>query len=163
MVAMHLIEVLLKADAILRARYLLEASVHLPRRGTRWMATFRDETGSQVWKATGLTDRNAVQAIADELEAQVKRKRAARGGQQRERPQSGITKPGQLTQREVALILGISERGVRAIEKRAFEKLRKHPALKALWREWNPSTVDEAAVPATGAGLLTGVWPINDV
>jgi hypothetical protein len=41
-----------------------------------------------------------------------------------------------LTQKEVALVMGMSERGVRAVERRALDKLRRHPALRALWTEW---------------------------
>jgi hypothetical protein len=41
-----------------------------------------------------------------------------------------------LTQKEVALVMGMSERGVRAVERRALDKLRRHPALRAIWGEW---------------------------
>jgi transcriptional regulator with XRE-family HTH domain len=42
--------------------------------------------------------------------------------------------PG-LTQREVAAALGLSERAVRNIERRAFRKLRNHPVLQAIWAQ----------------------------
>ena len=40
-----------------------------------------------------------------------------------------------LTQKEVALVIGMSERGVRAVERRALDKLRRHPALREIWGE----------------------------
>jgi hypothetical protein len=43
---------------------------------------------------------------------------------------------GLLSQKEVAVLLKISERAVRAIERRAFDKLRRHPALREFWGEW---------------------------
>ena len=76
--AEEIVGMLLEADGPLRICALIdEASVHLPRRGTCWVAAFTDENGRQVWKATGQRDRRAAQAIADELEAAAKRKRAA--------------------------------------------------------------------------------------
>jgi hypothetical protein len=41
-----------------------------------------------------------------------------------------------LTQKEVAILLNISERGVRAIERRALQKLRNHPLLRQVWRDY---------------------------
>jgi Sigma-70, region 4 len=42
----------------------------------------------------------------------------------------------QFTQKEIAIFMGLSERAVREIEKRALRKLRQHPAMRALFREW---------------------------
>ena len=64
--------------------------------------------------------------------------RVARGSGQ---PDTGFT------QQEVALILRISERAVRAIERRAVEKLRRNPALRALWREWSRGEIEEGYRP----------------
>ena len=44
--------------------------------------------------------------------------------------------------------MGISERSVRMIEERAFAKLRRHPLLKAFWREWQGGEIEEAYVVA---------------
>ena len=151
--AEEIVGMLLEADGPLRICALIdEASVHLPHRGTRWMATFRDETGKQVWKATGLTDRLAAQAIADELEAAAKRKRAAQGGPPKKpvlrvRRGSGERGLGPFTQAETAAIMRISERSVRQLQKSAFTKLRNHPALREFWREWQSGQVSEAVVP----------------
>jgi hypothetical protein len=153
--AEEIVRMLLEADGPLCMYALIdEASVHLPRRGTRWVATFRDETGNQVWKATGQRDRTAAQAIADELEAAAKRKRAAQGGQRKKpvirvRRGSGERGRGPFTQAETAAIMRVSERTVRQIEKTAFQKLKNHPALREFWREWQSGEVQEAVVPAS--------------
>jgi hypothetical protein len=107
-----------------------------------------------VWKSTGQRDRRAAQVIADQLAAEAKRKRAAQGGLPRKptirvRPGSGEHSLGLLTQAEVAAILRVSERTVREIERRAFEKLRNHPALREFWREWQTGKIGEAIVPPT--------------
>jgi hypothetical protein len=52
-----------------------------------------------------------------------------------------------LSQKEVGVILKLSERAIRAIERRAIEKLRNHPALKEIWREWQGRGIEEAHVP----------------
>jgi transcriptional regulator len=49
-----------------------------------------------------------------------------------------------LTQKEVAALLGMSERGVRNIEKRALAKLRNHPALRSLWGQIKGETSESA-------------------
>lgn len=139
MVALRIVEILLAGDGQTCARSLIEASVHLPKRGRRWIATYRDGSGRQLWKSTGLTDRGAALALAKSWEEEARRKRLARreGGRPvaRVRHDGGTNGPG-FTQRDVALFLRISERAVRDIERRAMEKLRRHPALRALWREW---------------------------
>ena len=124
------------------------------------MATFRDETGNQVWKATGQRDRRAAQAIADELEAAAKRKRFAQGGPPknlvlRVRRGSGDRGRGPFTQAETAAIMRVSERTVRQLQKSAFTKLRNHPALKEFWREWQSGQVSEAVVPTSTGWVLS--------
>ena len=47
------------------------------------------------------------------------------------------------------MILRISERAVRQIEKRAIEKLRRHPVLQGLWREMKTGDIKEATRPAS--------------
>jgi hypothetical protein len=148
MTAERLVEVLLDLDSAACLEALMtEASVHLPRRGKVWVAAFRDEHGEPRWRSTGLTDRKAAQAIADEMEAAARRKRAELGIQTRSKTRvragSGQHALGQLTQREVATIMKISERAVRAIERRAIEKLRNHPVLKEVMREWQGRGIDE--------------------
>lgn len=159
MTAKRVVEVLLDLDSAACLEALIrEASVHLPRRGTKWIAAFRDEHGKPVWRTTSLTDREAAQVVADKWEAEARRKRALRGMPPR-RPidrvwaGSGEHALALLTQREVAVIMKISERAVRQIERRAIEKLRKHPALKQVWREWQGRGIDEGAQRLTDCQL----------
>jgi hypothetical protein len=145
----EIVQILIETDSPVSARRLVEVSVHLPSRGTRWVAAFRDATGRQVWRTTGLRHREPALALGRRWEAEAKRKRAAQGALPpkptiRVRPGSGEAAIGLLTQKEVAVVLRISERSVREIERRAFEKLRRHPALKAFWREWTTGEVAEA-------------------
>src|SRR5439155_5899329 len=130
---------------------LLEATVRLPPRGGKFVAVFRGpEPGKQVWRSTGLRDRKAALALAKRWEIAARRQRAASGGGIRKptirvRRGSGEAAAGLLNQREVAAILGISVRAVREIERRAFEKLRRHPALHRFWREYATGNVEESA------------------
>src|SRR5262249_36564552 len=127
-----------------------EASVHLPPRGTKWVATFTDETGRQVWKSTGQRERSAALAQAQEWEREARAKRAAAGPSARKatvrvRPGSPERQGGLLSQKEIAALMKISERAVRSIERRALRKLRNHPALRQFWREWEGSEIEETA------------------
>jgi hypothetical protein len=48
-----------------------------------------------------------------------------------------------LTQREVAIVRGISERAVREAEKRAIRKLQQHPLLRHIWQQSLIGELDE--------------------
>ena len=94
------------------------------------------------------TDRKPVLAVATK----------PRKPTMRVRPGSAERELGLLTQREVAVILRISERAVRAIEKRAFDKIRRQ--LTDFWREWTGSEIEETTLlvdwsdrPLTGAEI----------
>lgn len=155
-----LVSALLQAEAPVSARNLIEASVHLPRRGSRWVAAFRDETGRQVWRSTGLRGRGRALAQARAWEEEAKRKRATQAVAPRKptirvRPGSGERELGLLTQAEVATIMKISERAVRAIERRAFDKLRRNPALRDFWREYATGEVKESVPRSTGPCQLS--------
>ena len=134
---------------LLESGSLGESSVHLPARGTKWVAVYTGpEPGKQIWRSTGLTDRTAALRLAKQWEAEARMQRLKAPGRPktlRHRVRSAredtASVPG-LTQREVALILGLSERAVRNIEKRALAKLRSHPEVKAL--------LDEYAVRSAG-------------
>lgn len=113
---------------------LAEATVRLPPRSTRWVAVFTgDEPGVQVARSTALTDRGAAIELARrwESEARERRRTVSHGISA---PGTKI-EPGGLSQDEVARRLNLSPRAVRAIERRALRKLRRHPALQSLWRE----------------------------
>jgi DNA-binding CsgD family transcriptional regulator len=146
----EIVEILIETDGPVDARSLVEVSVHLPARGSRWVAAFRDETGRQVWRTTGLRDREPALVLAKRWEGEAKRRQAAQPAVPprltiRVRPGSAEKEQGCLSQREVAAILRISERAVREIERRAFDKLRRHPALRDSWREWLTGEIEEAA------------------
>ena len=149
----EIVEILIQTDGPVSARRLVEVSVHLPRRGTRWVASFRDERGRHIWRSTGLREREPALALGKRWEAVAKRKRAAQGAAPtkltiRVRPGSAEQGLGCLSQKEVAAILRMPERAVREIERRAFDKLRRHPALKNLWREWQTGQIKETALGA---------------
>jgi len=120
---------------------LIEATVRRPPRSRIWVAVFTGkEPGKQVWRTTSLTDRDAALALARQWEAEARRERAASGPLTRKptirvRRGSGEAAVGLLSQKEVAALLGLSVRAIREIERRAFEKLRRHPALRRFWRE----------------------------
>jgi hypothetical protein len=78
MTIQKLIQILLESDVPLSAQGLIEASVHLPKRGSIFMAAFRDEFGRQVQQSTHERDRAAAQAVTDKLEADAREKRLAR-------------------------------------------------------------------------------------
>jgi hypothetical protein len=137
--AEELVIKLIESDVPRCARRLIEAS----------------ETGRQVSRATGLTDRQIALALAKEWESRAQRKRAAKGAYPGKasihvRPGSPEKELGCLTQKEIAVILRLSERGVREIERRAIDKLRRHPSLRAFWRRWLAGEIDESLVPQSG-------------
>jgi hypothetical protein len=83
MTAERIVDCLLDLDSAACLEALLgEASIHRPRRGRIWVAAFRDEHGER-WQSTGLTDRKAARAKANEMEAEARRKRAELGIQTR--------------------------------------------------------------------------------
>ncbi len=167
-----IVEILIRADGPVDLEALLdEASVHLPRRSSRWVASFRDGAGRQVWRATGSRSRRAALALAKQWEEEARRRRAAQPAPPRKptirvRPGSGERQLGLLSQKEVATIMKISERAVRQIEKSAFDKLRRHPALRNFWREWNTGEIEEAGLepPAEWAlsqAEIAAIWALT--
>jgi hypothetical protein len=146
MTAEQLVELILDADLPVKAALLDEAAVRRPRRGRIWIAVFTGPEPGQVWRSTGLEDREQALALARKWEAEARRERAARGGISRKptirvRPGGAEKGVGLLTQKEVAAILKLSERAVREIERRAFAKLRR--ALRSFWREHTSGDVEE--------------------
>jgi len=139
----------LLADEFLAEASIVEASVHLPRRSRVWVAAFTGPSGGQVWRSTGLTDRAQALALAKQWEAEARAQRFSLGRTLRKpilrvrRQAPGTTPSGPLTQKEVALLLNLSERGVREIERRAFEKLRQHPLLRQVWQQYLDGELDE--------------------
>src|SRR5579859_2881349 len=127
----QIVDILLAEQPVDRNR-VFEASVHRPKGGQVWMAVFTRPTGGQVWKSTGLTDRDQALLVARKWEAEARAQRARLGATTkktslRTRRSPSATGTCLLTQKEVALLLNLSERAVRGIERRAFEKIRDHP------------------------------------
>ena len=54
-----------------------------------------------------------------------------------------------MTQKEVAVLLGISERAVRDIEHRALRKIRSLPLMREVWRQYLNGELDEAQLILT--------------
>ena len=132
-----------------------EASVHLPRSGSIWVASFTGPSGGQVWKSTGLTDHEKALVLARRWEAEARAQRIRLGRPARKptlrvrRDSPGAAKSGLLTQKQVALLLNMSERGVREVERRAFQKLRQHPLLRQAWRQYQARELDEQQLELT--------------
>ena len=52
------------------------------------------------------------------------------------------------------MVLKMSERGVREVERRAFKKLRNHPLLREIWRQYLAGDLEEQAMePLTRAEI----------
>jgi Sigma-70, region 4 len=126
-----------------------EASVHLPRSGSIWVAAFTGPNAGQVWRSTGLTDHDEALRLTRKWEAEARAQRLNLGGTRStpflriRREQPGSARLGPLTQREVAQLLKMSERGVRAVERRAFKKLRQHPLMRQVWQQFLAGELDE--------------------
>lgn len=125
-----------------------EASVHLPKRSRVWQAVFTGPEGGQVWRSTGLTDREQALLVAKQWEREARAEHAKLGRSPRRpamcvRRTTPLTGTGPLTQREVAMLLNISERAVKAIERRAIQKLRNHPMLREVWQQFLSGELDE--------------------
>jgi hypothetical protein len=111
-------------------------------------------TGGQVWKSTGLTDRDQALLVARKWEAEARVQRA-RLGRTAKKPIWRVRRPasstgiGPLSQKEVAMLLNMSERGVREVERRAFQKLRNHPLLRRVWQQYLVGELEEHGLMLT--------------
>ena len=159
--AEEIVQVLL-GEARLAEPRLSEASVHRPNRSRVWVAAFTGPVGGPVQRSTGLTDRTQALLVARQWEAEARAERARLGHTTRKpvwRVPRSASSTGhcRMTQKEVALLLGMSERAVRAVERRAFEKLRRHPLLRQVWRQFPKGELDEyqqALTPEEADALL---------
>ena len=129
-----------------------EATVRLPPRSRRWLAIYTGPDGRQIARSTGLTNREQALVLARSWEASARMKR-----RQRTRPPIPLRNAGLLTHAQVGAILRISERAVREIEKRAIAKLRRHPLLRQIWREFSthhPDLEESVLLTPTEANAL---------
>ena len=136
--ATQIVDYLLE-NTVKAASVLSEATVYLPPRSTRWVAVFTGaEPGKQVRKSTGLTDRHAALVLAKKWESEAREERfRSKSPLKKPSIRVGSTEsPGLLTQKEVAAVLGMSERGVREVERRALSKLRKNKGLRDFWSKY---------------------------
>ena len=144
--ARRIVERLL-GDVALGESRLSEATVHRPLRSSIWVAVFTGPEGGQVWRSTGLSDRDQALLVARQWEAEARAQRARHTARppvwRAPRSEPGIG-PALLTQWEVALFLGLSERAVRQIERRALRKLRNHHLLRQVWQRYRAGELDEA-------------------
>ncbi|MGO8930017.1 MAG: sigma factor-like helix-turn-helix DNA-binding protein [Limisphaerales bacterium] len=95
-----------------------------------------------------MTDRDQALLVARKWEREARAERARLGRTPRKpiirvRRSASSTGISGLSQRETALLLGISERAVREIERRAIEKLSRHPLLREIWQKYLVGELDE--------------------
>jgi hypothetical protein len=123
---------------------LCEASVHRGKRSRIWVASFTGPDGGQIWRSTGLVNRAKALLLAKRWEAQARAQRSVPGlPATRPMLRSHGTGGKELSQREVAIFLGISERAVRLVERRAIQKLFNHPSLRRIWRQYLAGELEE--------------------
>lgn len=154
--ANEIVKTLLEEGEPLVPSSVTEATVHLPPRCKIWMASFTGpEPGRQVWRSTGLTDQTQALLLARKWEAEARLRRMAyRGFRKPSIRVQHSSQSGGLTQREVAVLLKMSLRGVREVERRAFAKLRRNPLLKEFWwRYLSGELEEEGQAPLTRAEI----------
>ena len=144
--AQQIVHNLLGEEPVAESR-LSEATVYRPKRCAIWQAVFTAATGGQTWRSTGLTNREEALLLAKKWEAEARAERTRLGTVKkpvwRVRRQASDTGPRPLTQREVALFMGMTERGVRQAERRALQKLRNHPLMREIWKDYDGAELDE--------------------
>ncbi len=139
------------ADAPL-GESLLEATVQRSPGRRVWNAVFTSAEGGPCWKSTGLSNRAAALLVAKRWEAEARARRARMGIRPRKplvrvRGHDPGTSTGPLSQAEVAMIMKISTRAVRQIERRAIAKLKAHPVLRRAWEQYLAGELDEDLEP----------------
>jgi hypothetical protein len=150
---------------------ICEARVHRPTRGQVWVAVFSGPAGGQIWRSTRLRDPEQALVVARKWEAQARRQRARsdlapKKPVGRVRPPAGSTGICLLTQPEVAMLLNLSERSVREIQRRAFQKIRNHPVRKQIWQKYLAGELDRDfqtgfKPPATPLRRLADRFPLS--
>jgi phage FluMu protein gp41 len=146
-VGQKIVEFVLAADVPVGA-CVCEASVHRPAGSRVWQATFAGPEGGQIWKSTGLTNQQQALLVARRwaTQARAQRERLARKARKPIVRAGQAGQGGGLTQKEVALVMKISTRAVRQIEKRAIRKLAQHAQLRQVWSEYLAGELKEHEV-----------------
>jgi len=132
---------------------LAEASLHRSKGSRIWQAAFTGPRGGQIWRSTGLTNREQALLLARKWEAEAREARGKLGGTAKKaicrvRRSASGARVG-LSQKEIALLLNMTERGVREVERRAIQKLRSDPLLRHIWREYLAGQLDEQQLTLT--------------
>jgi hypothetical protein len=147
-VAQKIVEFVI-ADNALVGTFVCEASVYRPAGSRVWQATFAGPEGGQIWKSTGLTNKQQALLVARRWAAQARAQRERTAWKAR-KPivRAGQAGPG-LSQKEIGLLLRISERAVRQIERRAIEKIKRDPQLYHVWQKYLAGELDEGQTVLT--------------
>ena len=146
--ARQILEFLLSDDPMVDLP-IVEARVYRSPRSRIWQATYTSAEGGQEWRSTGLTDKAQALRLARQWERDARAERERRGRLTRKPllrairqcPTGEGIRP--LTQEEVALVLKLSVRSVRAIEKRAVRKLMQNSQLRQVWAAYLAGELDE--------------------
>ena len=76
--AMALVDLLLDEESVVKT-HVCEATVHVPHSGRIWNAVFTGPNGGQVWKSTGMTDKEQALLLAKRWEVEAREERAKLG------------------------------------------------------------------------------------
>ncbi len=150
--AMDIVNKLLEEEPV-AIRRLWEARVYRSKRSRVWIATYTGSQGGQVWRSTHLTDYDQALALARGWEAEARAERL-RLGRPPKKPILRVLgqQPG-LTQKEVGMLMNLSERAVREIEKRAIAKLLNNPVVRKLWQDYSSGDLNEEDFRLTAAEI----------
>jgi DNA-binding NarL/FixJ family response regulator len=145
--ALKIIQFVLSDDPVTQIS-ISEARVYRPSRSRIWQATYTGAEGGQVWRSTGLTNKRQALLVAKRWEAESRAQRGKTGKSTR-KPIVRVrgSEPG-LSQREVGLLLNLSERAVSQIERRALRKLFAHAGLRQAWHQYLAGELDEQVAVA---------------
>jgi hypothetical protein len=101
---------------------------------------YLESDGKQVWKSTGLTNKRQALLVARRWEARAPQERMRSQTSKPIVPAGGYG----FSQKEIGLLLKISERVVRQIERQAIEKIKRDPHLYQVWRAYLAGELEEA-------------------
>ncbi len=144
---------------------LLEATVHRSCRSKIFVATFTGPKGGQVWRTTGSTDYKEAMKLARAWEAQARAERVKRGLLRHRYPGTRVRasrdriRPGR-PQEEVAKVLRLSVRTVREIERCALAKLRQHPLIKQLFKDYQGGGLEEHNAAALDSEEIAALFDL---
>jgi DNA-binding NarL/FixJ family response regulator len=161
--ARKILEFLLSDDALAE---ISEARVYRSPRSRIWQAVYTGPEGGQAWRSTGLTNKQQALLVARRWEAEARAQRQKMGKTTRKPIVRVQGSASGLSQREVALLLNLSERAVSQIERRALKKLFAHPVLRQVWRQYLAGELEEqeavALMPQEVQALLKLTYTMQE-